>query len=159
MNYAIGSNPVLLPKILQRAEDAALCAHLARVDRFADLAEMSFADLLSLEDDLSEGSQWSLLDDVREELKTRREDAKAALRALFVTACDTNGMVPMADKGQVVQWGIWVYMTEALSTGDGLALAVRLALAPSEREQIIGALSLEYASDCADDLLRAGWTQ
>jgi len=141
------------------AEDRALNAHLARTDRFAELDEMSFAELLSLEDDLSEGSQWSLLDDVRAELAERRDEGRAALERTFIQAILTRGTIPMVDSGKLSSWLASVYLTETLATAGGVALAVELMLQPVTRTAAILALAREYVEEQSEDLLRAGWTQ
>src|SRR4051812_49384930 len=76
-------------------EDRALNAHLARTDRFAELDEMSFAELVSLEADLSEGNDWSLHDDVKAEIAERVSDAEEALAKLFVERATKGGDLPM----------------------------------------------------------------
>jgi hypothetical protein len=144
---------------IHAAESRALSAHLARTDRFADLAEMSFTDLLSLEDDLSEGSQWSLLDDVRAELAERRDEGRAALERTFIQAILTRGTIPMVDGGKLGCWLASVYLTETLATAGGVALAVELMLQPVTRAAAILALAREYVEEQAEELFRAGWTQ
>ena len=146
-------------QIANHTVDRALSAHLARTDRFSDLAEMSFTDLLSLEDDLSVSSQWSLLDDVRAELAERRDEGRAALERAFIRAVLTRGTIPMVDGGKLVSWLASVYLTETLATAGGVALAVELMLQPMTRSAAILALAREYVEEQAEELLRAGWTQ
>lgn len=131
-------------------------AHHARNDRFAELDEMSFAELLSLEDDLSEGSQWSLLDDVRAELKSRLEDAEEALAKLFVEQCAAVGSIPMPDGGKVEPWTIDTYISVSIDAGWG-SMAADALLGRIPRERLFAAMAEEYGEQQANDLLKAGY--
>jgi hypothetical protein len=142
---------------IHAAESRALNAHLAREDRFADLDEMSFADLQSLEDDLSEGSQWSLLDDVRAELEQRREDAEEALAKLFVEQCKVGGMLPMVVGGKLGNWLATVYLTESFGDGKWGLMAADVLLGAIPRERLLRAMGEEYAEQQVEDLLKAGY--
>lgn len=144
---------------IHAAESRALNAHLAREDRFANLDEMSFADLLSLEDDLSEGSQWSLLDDVRSEMDVRCSDAKVALVRLFVEQCKVGGMLPMVvDGGKLGNWLTTVYLTESFGATQWGSMAADVLTGLIDRDRLVAAMAAEYANEQADDLLAAGWS-
>jgi hypothetical protein len=145
-------------------ESRALNAHLARTDRFAELDELSYTELQSLEDDLSEGSQWSLLDDVRAELRDRREDAKEALSKLFVEQCKVGGMLPMvvpagalSIRAQLGTWTASAYLTESFGDAKWGSMVSDVLLGVIDRERLLRAMGEEYASMQAEDLLRAGY--
>ena len=139
-------------------EDRALNAHLARADRFAELDELSFAELLSLEDDLSEGSQWSLLDDVRAELESRRDAAHEALCELFVAQCKVGGILPMAPGKQIENWTSSVYLTESFGKAKWGAMVADVLLGLIERDRLLRAMAEEYATEQCESLLKAGWS-
>lgn len=143
---------------IHAAESRALNAHLAREDRFAELGEMSFAELQSLKDDLSEGSQWSLLDDVRAELKRRREDAGEALTKLFVEQCKVGGMLPMVVGGKLGNWLATAYLAESFGDGKWGAMAADVLTGFMDRERLVRAMGEEYGEQQAGDLLKAGWS-
>lgn len=140
-------------------------AHHARADRFAELDELSFAELLSLEDDLSEGSQWSLLDDVRSELERRRDDADEALRTLFVEQCKVGGMLPMvvpagalSVRSQLGTWTASGYLTESFGDAKWGAMVADVLIGLVDRERLLRAMAEEYATEQAESLLKAGWS-
>jgi hypothetical protein len=138
-------------------EDRALNAHLAREDRFADLDELSYTELQSLEDDLSEGSQWSLLDDVRAELAERKSDAEEALAKLFVAACMSCGNVPMVVGGKLGSWSATAYLTESFGDAKWGSMAADVLTGFIDRERLLRAMGVEYAEQQTEDLLRAGY--
>lgn len=144
-------------QVAQVTEDRALNAHLARADRFTELAELSFKDLLELEDELSEGGQWSLLDDVRSELEERRDGANDALHALFLVQCTTNGVLPMGVSGKVENWAAAVYLTESFGDAKWGAMVSHVLLGLTARESLLLAMADEYASEQAESLLKAEW--
>ena len=141
------------------AEDRALNAHLARTDRFAELDEMSFAELLTLEDDLSEGSQWSLLDDVRLELNVRRAEALGRLSRVFADAIRTHADLPMVHASAVGSMSIDAWVAEWATTNDGAAAAKSMLFNITARARWVADLAAEFAKDNAEELLRAGWSQ
>jgi hypothetical protein len=133
-------------------------AHHARTDRFAELDEMSFTELQSLEDDLSEGSQWSLLDDVRAELAERKSDAEEALAKLFVEQCKVGGMLPMVVGGKLGSWSATAYLTESFGDGKWGLMAADVLLGAIPRVRLLRAMAEEYAEQQTEDLLKAGWS-
>lgn len=139
-------------------EDRALNAHLAREDRRAELDEMSYADLLGLEDDLSEGSQWSLLDDVRSEMDARCSDAKVALAKLFVEQCKVGGMLPMVvDGDKLGNWLATAYLTESFGDAKWGSMVADVVTGLITRERLIRAMAEEYVEQQTEDLLKAGY--
>lgn len=136
-------------------EDRALNAHLARNDRFAELDEMSFADLLTLEEDTDE---WSLLDDIRAELRDRRDDAKAALVSLFINQCKTGGEIPMPVGGKPAQWLTTAYLIEAVGADEWSSMTADVLVGLIDRDRLIAAMAEEYANEQSEDLLRYGWS-
>lgn len=144
-------------------------AESARLDRADDFSTMSFADLESLADDLSDGSSWSLLDDVRGEIATRTADAKTALQRLFVVAME-SAHAPSTPKLPCVTGGkldttpvsLWVY--EEVGSGDSQDAIARTycagpaAMLKAWREHV-EAMAFTFARDSAEELLRAGWSE
>jgi hypothetical protein len=133
-------------------------AHHARNDRFAELGEMSFADLYELENELSEGSDWSLHDDVKAEIAERVSDAEEALAKLFVEQCKVGGMLPMVTGGKLGSWLATVYLTESFGDGKWGAMAADVLTGFMDRERLVRAMGEEYGSMQAEDLLKAGWS-
>lgn len=142
---------------IHAAESRALNAHLARTDRFSELDEMSYADLQSLEDDLSEGSQWSLLDDVKAELAERKSDAEEALAKLFFEQCKVGGMLPMVVGGRLGSWLATAYLTESFGATQWGSMAADVLTGFIDRERLLRAMAIEYAEQQAESLLRAGY--
>jgi hypothetical protein len=132
-------------------------AHHARTDRFAELDELSFTELQSLEDDLSEGSQWSLLDDVKAELAERKSDAEEALAKLFVEQCKVGGMLPMVVDGKLGNWLATVYLTESFGDAKWGSMVADVLTGFIDRERLLRAMAIEYAEQQAESLLRAGY--
>ena len=127
-------------------------------DRFAHLGEMSFTDLLSLENDLSENGEWLLLDDVRLELAARRTDAKHALWNLFAKSIQTRDVLPTVIGGVLTSIQIEYLISEWSQTNEASTKTAAMIFDVAERDRVIENLSIEYAIDNAEDLLRAGWT-
>ena len=148
------TNPQAIERAAQawsdRLHDAAFSGHEA-------LDELSFQQLLDLQDEASEDDSFDTFNDVSRELRDRRSDAKVALVKLFFAACDSFGTIPQVIGGKLGCVLISVYLTEAMGTIASTSQAVRLLLAPADRAEIIGALAAEYANENAEDLLRAGW--
>lgn len=138
-------------------EDRALNAHLAREDRFAELDEMSFTELQSLEDDLSEGSNWSLHDDVKAELAERKSDAEEALAKLFVEQCRVGGMLPMVVGGKLGSWLATAYLAESFGATQWGSMAADVLTGFIDRERLLRAMAIEYAEQQCLDLLKAGY--
>lgn len=143
---------------IHAAESRALNAHLAREDRFAELDELSFTELQSLEDDLSEGGSWTLLDDVRAELAERKSDAEEALATLFVEQCKVGGMLPMVVGGKLGNWLATAYLAESFGATQWGSMAADVLTGFIDRERLLRAMGVEYAEQQVDDLLKAGWS-
>jgi hypothetical protein len=124
------------------------------------LADVSFADLLDMRDEASEGGDWRGLDELDCELRARRAIAVARLMSLFVQAVEAkaNGVLPWVEGGELTAQKISWYLHEALNTAAGTNTAVLLMLDASYRGDAIAAMAADYARDNADDLLRAGWS-
>lgn len=121
------------------------------------LEELTFQQLLDLQDEASEDESLDTFNDVARELKTRRDEAASALARLFVKACEQDLTVPMTSAWTVFEMPIRSYLSEAMNTNSGTEQAIRLLLSPADRAEIVGALAAEYARDQSEDLLRAGW--
>lgn len=139
-----------------RAMQATFAAPVAGTEA---LEELTFQQLLDLSDEASEDDSFDTFNDVARELKTRRDDGRAALERAFIQAVLTRGAVPMVDGGKLCNWLASVYLTETLATAGGVALAVELMLQPVTRTAAILALAREYVEEQSEDLLRAGWTE
>lgn len=121
------------------------------------LEELTFQQLLDLQDEASEDDSLDTFNDVARELKTRRDEAASALARLFVKACEQDLTVPMTSAWTVFEMPIRSYLSEAMNTNSGTEQAIRLLLSPADRAEIVGALAAEYVRDQSEDLLRAGW--
>jgi hypothetical protein len=137
-----------------RAMQATFAAPVAGTEA---LEELTFQQLLDLQDEASEDDSFDTFNDVARELKTRRDEAKSALTRLFVKACEQDLTVPMTSAWTVFEMPIRSYLSEAMNTNSGTEQAIRLLLSPADREEIVGALAAEYANEQSEDLLRAGW--
>lgn len=132
--------------------------HLGALVGTESLDELSFQQLLDLQDEASEDDSFDTFNDVSRELKTRRDDAKTALVKLFITACGSHGTIPVPCGREVMVQFIVDYLREALGTNAGTTLAIDMVMSPFGRDRSIAALAAEYANEQCEDLLRAGWT-
>jgi len=139
-----------------RAMQATFAAPVAGTEA---LEELSFQQLLDLQDEASEDDSFDTFNDVARELKTRRDEAHNALTRLFVNACEHDLTVPMTSAWTVFELPIRSYLSEAMNTSAGTDQAIRLLLSPADRAEIVGALAAEYVRDQAEELLKCGWTE
>jgi len=159
MQLALTTSRALIERAADAARDAKLAAQMGLLDGSEALAELSFQQLLDLRDECSDSGDWDALSDIDVALTERRDEGKAALERTFIQAMLTRGTVPMTQDGKLCSWLASVYLTEALATDGGVALAVELLLQPVTRTAAILALAREYVAEQSEDLLRAGWTE
>lgn len=123
------------------------------------LDELTFQQLLDLQDESSEDDSWDTFNDVARELKSRRTDAKTALAKLFVEQAKVGGMVPMTSAGELCKWLMSVYLTESVGVTAWASMMADVLVGLIDRDRLIAAMATEYANEQAEDLLRAGWTE
>jgi hypothetical protein len=123
------------------------------------LDELSFQQLLDLQDEASEDDSFDTFNDVARELKTRRDGASDALKRLFADRCDNGGTLPMVAGAKLVQVDIAEVVRETMSTNWGTELGTELVLHPHARASVIARLAADFAELCCEDNLRAGWAE
>lgn len=134
--------------------------HIGALVGTKSLKQLTFQQLLDLQDEASEDDSFDTFNDVSRKLKDRRAIAKAALVKLFVSQIEGNGgMIPLLIGKTLAHRRIDDYLREVLGTESGTADAVTMVLHATGRFEVIAARAAEYANEQCEDLLRAGWSE
>lgn len=142
------------------AAAAALFAHSPQEqdDQREEADERTFAQLLNLHDEASELGDWSSLDDIEVELRTRRLDASVALHRVFLDAIDTIGTLPWVEAGKLTNCEVLWYLQEALNNDAAPKTAAMLVCDANYRHEVMCSLAREYVKEHGEELLVAGWS-
>ena len=139
-------------------EDAALNAHLYGQEKREAADGMTYRELLTAYDEVSEAGDWALTDILRGKISECKSDARIALRKAFK---DAASLLPFPARimrvvdGEIECAFIDDWIRECADTKQYSEMMLDMLIGTRTRDSIIAAMADEYVELVVDDLLMA----